>query len=184
MHHNECGENCIYSRPTHLSPVNGGFDDMVDKCLGSDNKKKKRKRNETAWFEVEDGRVKVKLCDWAWVLGWPKARHIHRKTNKLDCAHLLSLSLSLCGCTKCAMPSHLSKASKFLSSAFTLRLAPNPAKFRCSVKLSTMSNGEGAVRFPLSASSTLVIQKGDITKWFIDGSTDAIVSPSLFLWTL
>ncbi|ONI24778.1 hypothetical protein PRUPE_2G262000 [Prunus persica] len=76
------------------------------------------------------------------------------------------------------MPSHLSKASKFLSSAFTLRLAPNPAKFRCSVKLSTMSNGEGAVRFPLSASSTLVIQKGDITKWFIDGSTDAIVNPA------
>ncbi|CAL8126211.1 unnamed protein product [Prunus armeniaca] len=76
------------------------------------------------------------------------------------------------------MPSHLSKASKFLSSAFTLRLAPNPAKFCCSVKLSTMSNGEGAVRFPLSASSTLVIQKGDITKWFIDGSTDAIVNPA------
>ncbi|CAB4271063.1 unnamed protein product [Prunus armeniaca] len=41
-----------------------------------------------------------------------------------------------------------------------------------------MSNGEGAVRFPLSASSTLVIQKGDITKWFIDGSTDAIVNPA------
>ncbi|XP_021824786.1 uncharacterized protein LOC110765853 [Prunus avium] len=76
------------------------------------------------------------------------------------------------------MPSHLGKASKFLSSAFTLRVAPNPAKFRCSVKLSTMSNGEGAVRFPLSASSTLVIQKGDITKWFIDGSTDAIVNPA------
>ncbi|KAI5346687.1 PREDICTED: O-acetyl-ADP-ribose deacetylase [Prunus dulcis] len=76
------------------------------------------------------------------------------------------------------MPSHLSKASKFLSSAFTLRLAPNPAKYRCSVKLSTMSNGGGAVRFPLSASSTLVIQKGDITKWFIDGSTDAIVNPA------
>ncbi|CAB4301502.1 unnamed protein product [Prunus armeniaca] len=41
-----------------------------------------------------------------------------------------------------------------------------------------MSNGEGAVRFPLSASSTLVIQKGDITKWFTDGSTDAIVNPA------
>ncbi|OIW20025.1 hypothetical protein TanjilG_31943 [Lupinus angustifolius] len=44
---------------------------------------------------------------------------------------------------------------------------------------STLSNGNnGAVRFPLSPSSTLVIQKGDITKWFIDGSSDAIVNPA------
>ncbi|XP_027339002.1 uncharacterized protein LOC113852827 isoform X2 [Abrus precatorius] len=40
------------------------------------------------------------------------------------------------------------------------------------------SGGGGAVRFPLSASTSLVIQKGDITKWFIDGSTDAIVNPA------
>lgn len=39
-----------------------------------------------------------------------------------------------------------------------------------------MANGEGAARFPLSDSSTLVIQMGDITKWFVDGSTDAIVN--------
>ena len=37
------------------------------------------------------------------------------------------------------------------------------------------NGGGGVVRFPLSASSALVIQKGDITKWSIDGSTDAIV---------
>ncbi|KAM1585093.1 hypothetical protein ACFX1Z_038006 [Malus domestica] len=40
-----------------------------------------------------------------------------------------------------------------------------------------MSNGEGAVRFSLPASSTLVIQKGEITKWPVDGSMDAIVNP-------
>lgn len=31
-------------------------------------------------------------------------------------------------------------------------------------------------RFPLSPSSLLVIQKGDITKWSVDGASDAIVS--------
>ncbi|QHO16390.1 Macro domain-containing protein [Arachis hypogaea] len=41
------------------------------------------------------------------------------------------------------------------------------------------SNGESSVvRFPLSPSSSLVIQKGDITKWSIDGSSDAIVNPA------
>ena len=38
------------------------------------------------------------------------------------------------------------------------------------------SDGDSVVRFPLS---TLVIQKGDITKWSIDGSTDAIVCKTL-----
>jgi hypothetical protein len=38
------------------------------------------------------------------------------------------------------------------------------------------SNGDGGVvRFPLSSSNALIIQRGDITKWSIDGSTDAIV---------
>ena len=42
------------------------------------------------------------------------------------------------------------------------------------------SNGcVGVVRFPLATSSALVIQKGDITKWSIDGSTDAIVCKKL-----
>nr|KYP72090.1 UPF0189 protein XCC3184 family [Cajanus cajan] len=42
-----------------------------------------------------------------------------------------------------------------------------------------VSNGGGSVvRFPLSSSSALVIQKGDITRWSIDGSTDAIVNPA------
>ncbi|CAJ1972257.1 unnamed protein product [Sphenostylis stenocarpa] len=40
------------------------------------------------------------------------------------------------------------------------------------------NGGGGVVRFPLSASSALVIQKGDITKWSINGSTDAIVNPA------
>jgi len=45
-----------------------------------------------------------------------------------------------------------------------------------------MSNGaeesHRGVRFPLSPSSALVIQKGDITEWFVDGSSDAIVNPA------
>jgi len=45
--------------------------------------------------------------------------------------------------------------------------------------VSTISNGgDGVIRFPLSPSSSLVIQKGDITRWFVDGSTDAIVNPA------
>lgn len=39
------------------------------------------------------------------------------------------------------------------------------------------SSGGGEVRsFPLSPSSVLKIQKGDITVWSVDGQTDAIVS--------
>ena len=41
--------------------------------------------------------------------------------------------------------------------------------------------GDGVVRFPLSPSAALVIQKGDITTWFVDSKTDAIVSASLSL---
>ena len=41
--------------------------------------------------------------------------------------------------------------------------------------------GDGVVRFHLSPSAALVIQKGDITKWFVDSKTDAIVSASLSL---
>ncbi|GAB2287718.1 hypothetical protein Dimus_022080 [Dionaea muscipula] len=36
----------------------------------------------------------------------------------------------------------------------------------------------GLVVVPLSKSSALKIQKGDITKWFVDGSSDAIVNPA------
>ncbi|KAL0539763.1 hypothetical protein IC582_023979 [Cucumis melo] len=36
----------------------------------------------------------------------------------------------------------------------------------------------GVVRFKVSPSTDCVIQKGDITKWFIDGSSDAIVNPA------
>ncbi|XAR71867.1 hypothetical protein NMG60_11018308 [Bertholletia excelsa] len=50
-------------------------------------------------------------------------------------------------------------------------------------KVSTMSNGggeggSGVVQFPLSPSSFLKIQKGDITQWSVDGSSDAIVNPA------
>ncbi|CAK9160581.1 unnamed protein product [Ilex paraguariensis] len=49
-------------------------------------------------------------------------------------------------------------------------------------RVSTMSNGGEdnlpAGHFWLSPSSALKIQKGDITRWFVDGSTDAIVNPA------
>ncbi|GMP69653.1 hypothetical protein CsSME_00028829 [Camellia sinensis var. sinensis] len=51
-----------------------------------------------------------------------------------------------------------------------------------SARVSTMSNGGDADhrigRFLLSPSSALKIQKGDITRWFVDGSSDAIVNPA------
>ena len=42
--------------------------------------------------------------------------------------------------------------------------------------------GQGVVAFPLSPASVLKIQKGDITRWSVDGSSDAIVSLSPFLF--
>ncbi|KAJ4720223.1 Appr-1-p processing enzyme family protein isoform 1 [Melia azedarach] len=40
------------------------------------------------------------------------------------------------------------------------------------------SQGGGDGRFQLSESSSLVITKGDIARWFVDRSTDAIVNPA------
>ncbi|XP_054797988.1 uncharacterized protein LOC129303022 [Prosopis cineraria] len=46
-------------------------------------------------------------------------------------------------------------------------------------RVSTLSSGgDDVLRFPLSPSNALVIQKGDITKWSINGSSDAIVNPA------
>lgn len=39
-----------------------------------------------------------------------------------------------------------------------------------------MSTGAGLVELPLSPTSSLKIQKGDITQWSVDGSSDAIVN--------
>ncbi|XP_028066566.1 uncharacterized protein LOC114269442 [Camellia sinensis] len=51
-----------------------------------------------------------------------------------------------------------------------------------SARVSTMSNGGDADHrighFLLSPSCALKIQKGDITRWFVDGSSDAIVNPA------
>ncbi|CAL5407580.1 unnamed protein product [Camellia sinensis] len=51
-----------------------------------------------------------------------------------------------------------------------------------SARVSTMSNGGDADHrighFLLPPSSALKIQKGDITRWFVDGSSDAIVNPA------
>ncbi|PRQ59596.1 putative Macro domain-containing protein [Rosa chinensis] len=78
------------------------------------------------------------------------------------------------------MASLLCKASRFLSPAPAINSSRGKVGsfVRVRARVSTMASGEGAVRFPLSDSSTLVIQMGDITKWFVDGSTDAIVNPA------
>ncbi|KAL6131694.1 hypothetical protein ACLB2K_070068 [Fragaria x ananassa] len=74
------------------------------------------------------------------------------------------------------MASLVTKAARFVRSAPAISL--RCGRVRRFVRVSAMASGEGAVRFPLSDKSTLVIQMGDITKWFIDGSTDAIVNPA------
>ncbi|CAA2965944.1 Hypothetical predicted protein [Olea europaea subsp. europaea] len=59
-------------------------------------------------------------------------------------------------------------------------LANGRGKF--SVRLSAMSNAGGdghqLLQFQLSPSNLLKIQKGDITQWSVDGSSDAIVNPA------
>ncbi|XP_022874651.1 uncharacterized protein LOC111393374 isoform X2 [Olea europaea var. sylvestris] len=59
-------------------------------------------------------------------------------------------------------------------------LANDRGKF--SVRLSAMSNAGGdghqLLQFQLSPSNLLKIQKGDITQWSVDGSSDAIVNPA------
>lgn len=49
------------------------------------------------------------------------------------------------------------------------------------IRVSAMSTGAGLIEFPLSPTSSLKIQKGDITQWFVDGSSDAIVTLSVSL---
>lgn len=62
-------------------------------------------------------------------------------------------------------------SSSFLSS---------PAKiFRVVTSVSSMASGDEGAVFNLSDSSFLKILKGDITKWSVDGTSDAIVSLSL-----
>ncbi|KAJ7959552.1 Appr-1-p processing enzyme family protein isoform 1 [Quillaja saponaria] len=53
-------------------------------------------------------------------------------------------------------------------------------RMETTARVSTLSSGggDGVIRFPLSPTSALVIQKGDITKWSVDGSSDAIVNPA------
>ncbi|GAV62496.1 Macro domain-containing protein [Cephalotus follicularis] len=46
------------------------------------------------------------------------------------------------------------------------------------VRVSMMSSGTHDGRFALSETSTLILKKGNITQWFVDGSSDAIVNPA------
>ncbi|KAK7385000.1 hypothetical protein VNO78_30707 [Psophocarpus tetragonolobus] len=75
-------------------------------------------------------------------------------------------------CSRIALRFGWKTNSKVNQSVRKLRVSAMAAAARVS------SGATGVVRFPLSASNTLVIQKGDITKWSIDGSTDAIVNPA------
>ncbi|XVE90987.1 hypothetical protein DITRI_Ditri20bG0119500 [Diplodiscus trichospermus] len=60
---------------------------------------------------------------------------------------------------------------------FTLSLTSSPA---CGVGFSKMAaaTGEEDGYFKLSETSVLKIKKGDVTQWFVDGSSDAIVNPA------
>ncbi|XP_022987338.1 uncharacterized protein LOC111484918 [Cucurbita maxima] len=73
-------------------------------------------------------------------------------------------------------PSQLQSFTVSSNLSFSLPLRRSTAK----ILAMAMSNGSGSgvVRFKVSPSTACVIQKGDITKWFIDGSSDAIVNPA------
>ena len=79
-------------------------------------------------------------------------------------------------------PSQLQSFTVSSNLSFSLPLRRSTAK----ILAMAMSNGSGSgvVRFKVSPSTACVIQKGDITKWFIDGSSDAIVGDSIFLFLL
>ena len=64
---------------------------------------------------------------------------------------------------------------------YRTRLTHSSPPFLMAAARVSNEGGDGVVRFPLSPSAALVIQKGDITKWFVDSKTDAIVSASLSL---
>ncbi|PON84684.1 Macro domain containing protein [Trema orientale] len=83
------------------------------------------------------------------------------------------------------MTSILSRGLPLLRTTLTSTQQPNhltsPRFLKASMAAAAASGagaGDGVARFPLSPSSSLVIQRGDLTKWFVDGSTDAIVNPA------
>ncbi|VFQ80480.1 unnamed protein product [Cuscuta campestris] len=59
---------------------------------------------------------------------------------------------------------------------------PSPTVVRGRAKFSTMASGRDddakVVQFQLKSSTLLKIRIGDITKWSVDGSSDAIVNPA------
>ncbi|CAN1858358.1 Macro domain-containing protein VPA0103 [Linum perenne] len=71
----------------------------------------------------------------------------------------------------CSSSLSLAKTT-LLHRSFILRLKP--------ARMASSAAGDNTfiAEFPLSASSFLKINKGDITKWFINGSSDAIVNPA------
>ncbi|XP_065872491.1 uncharacterized protein [Euphorbia lathyris] len=86
------------------------------------------------------------------------------QTKSLHCYHhsqLFNFPL-----TSSSLPS----SSSFLSSSIMARMESLAGVSPPGDKSDTV--------FPLSSSSVLKINRGDITKWFIDGSSDAIVNPA------
>ncbi|KAJ9160464.1 hypothetical protein P3X46_025864 [Hevea brasiliensis] len=83
-------------------------------------------------------------------------------------------SLYYCHCR------YLKNHFPLISSSFSS--SPIMAQMESSAGVSTApsfdNGGDNTTVFPLSSSTVLKINKGDISKWFVDGSSDAIVNPA------
>ncbi|KAL1192426.1 hypothetical protein V5N11_035010 [Cardamine amara subsp. amara] len=91
----------------------------------------------------------------------------------------LHLSSILSSTSVSSRASLISAVNTFQSAALRFRTASSsPTRISRLTTVSSMASGvEGAV-FNLSDSSLLKILKGDITKWSVDTSSDAIVNPA------
>ncbi|EOA26328.1 hypothetical protein CARUB_v10025563mg [Capsella rubella] len=90
-----------------------------------------------------------------------------------------------CGVGSSSLPRLLLHSSSILTTArasliSTTSFALNTSHTRTSrlATVSSMASGDELAVFNLSDSSLLKILKGDITKWSVDGSSDAIVTPA------
>ncbi|KAL8539384.1 hypothetical protein ACS0TY_001127 [Phlomoides rotata] len=94
-------------------------------------------------------------------------RHLRRPEQflKIDCHRLVAIHPLLNPCSVIPHPRHCCSGGTTTAVGFS--------------KMSGSSgDGRQLAEFPLSPSSFLKIQKGDITQWSVDGSSDAIVNPA------
>ncbi|XP_030441323.1 uncharacterized protein LOC115663435 [Syzygium oleosum] len=80
----------------------------------------------------------------------------------------------------CSNPIRLHHHQKpiFLQTLNLSRFAAARAEFARMSSQGSYAEAQKLISFSLSPTSALVIQKGDITKWSVDGSSDAIVNPA------